>query len=70
MCAIKNHDNKDALIAELRSKHPYTPFSEESTQMVHTMGNLECFEVCVECDCGACLVPTGATRELNRDSTH
>ena len=42
---IMHHPNKDALIADLRSKHPYTPFSEESRQMVHTTGNLERFEL-------------------------
>ena len=28
--AIMRHPNKDALVADLRSKHPYTPFSEKS----------------------------------------
>ena len=40
------HPNKDALIAELRSKHPYTLFSEESKRCIHTQGNVEGFEVC------------------------
>ena len=32
-----HHPNKDALIADLQSKHPYTPFSEESKEMIHLM---------------------------------
>ena len=46
MHAIMHHPKKDVLIVGLRSKHPYTPFSEESTQMIHTMGNVECIELC------------------------
>ena len=39
-CAIKlkNHPNKDALIADLQSNRPYNPFSEESKQMVSCSG--------------------------------
>ena len=44
--AIMNHENKDALIAELQSKHPYTPFSEELKRFIHTQGNVEGFELC------------------------
>ena len=43
---VKNHPNKDALIADLQSNHPYNPFSEESQQMLHTMWNVKCFELC------------------------
>ena len=42
---VKNHPNKYALIADLPSNRPYNPFSEESKQMVHTLGNVECFEL-------------------------
>ena len=37
---------KNALIPELQSNHPKTPFSEESKQMIHIMGNVEGFELC------------------------
>ena len=41
-----NRPHKDPLIAELERKHPYTPFSEELKHMVHTLGNVEGFDVC------------------------
>ena len=43
---VKNHPNKDALIADLQSNRTYNPFSKESRQMLHTMGNVECSELC------------------------
>ena len=62
------HPNKNALIAEMQSNSPYTTFSEESKQMIHTQGNTEGFKLCqithkfqvldciVHCDCGICIV--------------
>ena len=44
--AIMNHKKENALIAELQCKHPFTPFSEESKQMIHTLGKVEGFELC------------------------
>ena len=41
----ERHPNKDALTAELQSNFPYTPFNEESTQMIHTQGNVEGLEL-------------------------
>ena len=42
-----NNTYRNALIAELQSKHPYTPFSsEESKQMMHILGHAECSELC------------------------
>ena len=43
---IMLHPNNDALIAELRRNTPYTHFSEESKQMIHTLGHVESFELC------------------------
>ena len=43
---VKNHPNKDALIADLRNNRTYDPFSEDSKKMIHNMGNMECFELC------------------------
>ena len=40
-----HHPNNGALIADLQSKRPETPFSEEAKQLVHTMRNVECFEL-------------------------
>ena len=53
---VMRHPNKDASIADLQSKPPYNPLSEESKQMIHTMGNEECIEPCeispkVQCFC-------------------
>ena len=42
---VKNHPNKDALTADLQSNRSYILFSEESKQMIHTLGNVECFEL-------------------------
>ena len=44
--AIMSHRNKDALMADLQSEHPYTPLSGESKQMIHTQGNVKGFELC------------------------
>ena len=43
---IKNHPNKDALIADLQQDHPYNPFSEKSEEMIHDLGNVENLEMC------------------------
>ena len=53
---VLHHPNKDALIADLQSNHPYNPFSEESKQMIHHEENVECFELCevsakIQCPC-------------------
>ena len=41
-----NHENKDALIAELQSKHPCAPFREESKRFIHTQAHVDGFELC------------------------
>ena len=43
---VQNHPNKEALIKDLQQKHPYNPFSEESANMIHDVGNVEYFEMC------------------------
>ena len=43
---VMHHSHKDALIADLQSSRTYTPYSKESKQMIHTMGNVECFWLC------------------------
>ena len=37
---------RDALIAEMQGNTPFTPFSEESKRMIHTLGHVESFELC------------------------
>ena len=72
--ALMNHEDKDALLADVRGKHLYTPFSEESNRCIHPQemskasNCAKCFrcvkclmEGIVHCDCGACLVPTRDT---------
>ena len=54
--AVIHHPNKDALIADVQREPQYNLFSEESKQMIHNMGNVECFERCeislkVQCRC-------------------
>ena len=44
--AILSHPNKDTLIAELQSNNPYTPFSEESKHMIHSLAIVESFKLC------------------------
>ena len=36
--------NKDASTADLQSDRTHNLFSEESKQMIHNLGNVECFE--------------------------
>ena len=56
---VKNHPNKNALIADLQSNHPYDPFSEGSKEIIHDLGNVvECFELCEishQIQCAYCL---------------
>ena len=56
---VKNHPNKDALIAELQSNRPFiNPLKEESKQMILTPGNVYCFDLCEICpkvQCFYCL---------------
>ena len=59
-----DHENKDALIADLQSKHPYTPQGHvegfvlcvisHKSQCPHCMKDL--MEELVYCDCGTCPV--------------
>ena len=37
---VKNHPNKDALIANLQKNRTYRPFRDESKKMIHNMGNV------------------------------
>ena len=43
---VKNHPNKDPLIADLQRNRTCNPSGEESKRMIHNMGNVECFELC------------------------
>ena len=40
-----SHPFRDALIGELQSNNPCTPFSEESKHRIHSLGNVESFEL-------------------------
>ena len=42
---FETHPNREALKADLRQNHAYNPFSEESKDMIHSMGNVEYFEM-------------------------
>ena len=55
---VKNHPNKDALTADWQSERASYPFSEESKQMIHNLGNVDCFElseISPQSQCPCCL---------------
>ena len=41
---IENHPNRHALQRDLRQSHSFNPFSPESKQMIHEVGNIELCE--------------------------
>ena len=42
---IENHPNRHALQRDLRQSHSFNPFSPESKQMIHEVGNIELCEL-------------------------
>ena len=42
---FETHPNKEALQADLKQNHAFNPFSEQSKDMIYSMGNMEYFEV-------------------------
>ena len=42
---IENHPNRHALQRDLRQNHSFNPFSPESKQMIHEVGNIELCEL-------------------------
>ena len=42
---IENHPNRHALQRDLRQSQSFNPFSPESKQMIHEVGNIELFEL-------------------------
>ena len=54
------HPNEEALQADLNQNHAFNPFSEQSKDVIYSMGNMEYFEICeftpkVQCfDCMTC----------------
>ena len=42
---IENHPNRHALQRDLRHSHSFNPFSPESKQMIHEVGNIELCEL-------------------------
>ena len=42
---IKNHPNRHALQRDLQQSQSFNPFSQESKQMIHQVGNIELFEL-------------------------
>ena len=43
---FETHPNREALKADLRQNHAYNPFSEKSKDVIHSMENVEYFEMC------------------------
>ena len=42
---IENHPHRHALQRDLQQSQSFNPFSTESTQMIHEVGNIELFEL-------------------------
>ena len=42
---IENHPNRHALLRDLRQSQSFNPFSPESKQMIHEVGNIELCEI-------------------------
>ena len=43
---FENHPNKEALQADLKQNHRFKPFSEQSKEVIYSMGNMEYCETC------------------------
>ena len=43
---IETHPNKEALQANLKQNRAFVPSSEQSNEMIYSMGNMEYFEIC------------------------
>ena len=55
---IETHPNREALKADLHQNQAYNPFSEKSKDMIHSLGNVEYFEMCeisAKIQCPFCL---------------
>ena len=40
---FETHPNREALKADLKQNHAFNPFSEQSKEMIYSMGNMEYF---------------------------
>ena len=43
---FETHPNRTELQADLKQNHAFNPFSEQSKDMIYSMGNMEYFEIC------------------------
>ena len=43
---LETHPNREALQADLKQNRAFSPFSEQSKEMIYSMGNMEYFEIC------------------------
>ena len=43
---FENHPNKEAMQADLQQNRAFYPFSEQSKEMIYSMGNMKFFEIC------------------------
>ena len=44
---FETHPNREALKADLKQKsHSFKPYSDQSKELIHSMRNMECFEIC------------------------
>ena len=42
----ETHPNREALQTDLKQNYAFKPFSEQSKEMIYSMGNMVCFEIC------------------------
>ena len=43
---FETHPKNEALHADLKQNHAFNPFSEQSKEMIYSMGNMRYFEIC------------------------
>ena len=43
---FENHPNKEVLRQDVQQQRAFSPFSEQSKEMIYSMGNMEYFEIC------------------------
>ena len=43
---FETHPNREVLKPDMKQNHAFNPFSEQSKEMIYSMGNMEYFEIC------------------------
>ena len=74
---FETHPNRESLMADLNKNPKFNLFSEESKELIRSMGNAEYFHfsdtmprlftMLGNCMCGKCLQPSERNRQLNKE---